>query len=717
MITKDFLKGGKQWRIAWKFNISSLDPDTEQWVYVDAATGEIIRTINRVLSSNVSCTAQTKYSGTLAITGDSFSGGYRLRETKNLGINQVNVETLNYNNSYSNATDFINTGTSFVNGTWATYSQDQTALDAHWAAEQVLDYWWNRHSRNSIDDNGLPVISYVHYSAIDNAFWDGSIDAMIYGDPSSYNSFSSLDICGHEIGHGITQYTANLSLDVNNYPESVALNEGFSDIWGACVDAWSPISKQPWLIGDEIFNGTSYSCLRNLSNPADPTTAEGSHPDTYHGLYWSSSGDPHTNSTVLSHWFYLVAQGGNGWNNGQTSNASIGSGYHWTVNGIGIEKAEKIAYLAESGYLYNFSTATYQDVQYATIQAARELYCDNSPEIVAVTNAWYAVGIGSQNTTQMSVSGPSTMCVTASYTLLDQPYGVTSIAWSEDNSSIATINSSGIATSGSNTGTVTFIATVYGGLGCSTIIPINTPVTVLGTAGLPQINLLPYETFIPSDPSSFYYNPVCALASTDINLDVTGATTVNWSKYTSAFNVNWSQTGNDLSFYFFAPSQTAAFRVDASNSCGTATEYFAFNSIDCSGGGGDPCGGENVFLISPNPATNRVIIVPDTPPPCDELAVANNINSTTIPISKKTDAGSSGNKMNEMRGNNRKVASVKPIIKSIKVYDMAGKLYKSQLYTGTNRAEIDISQLVNGVYIISIGNGKTSVQKKLIIQH
>ena len=54
---------------------------------------------------------------------------------------------------------------------------------------------------------------------------------MTYGDGDASDGnkpLTALDVCGHEITHGLTSFTANL----NYSNESGAMNEGFSDIFG-----------------------------------------------------------------------------------------------------------------------------------------------------------------------------------------------------------------------------------------------------------------------------------------------------------------------------------------------------------------------------------------------------------------------------------------------------------------------------------------------------
>jgi Zn-dependent metalloprotease len=95
-------------------------------------------------------------------------------------------------------------------------------------AEKTYDYWTSVHGRNSFDNAGAAIKSYVHYSSnYDNAYWNGSV--MTYGDGSGtyFDILTSIDVAAHEIGHAICSNTANLAYQ----PESGAMNEAFSDIW------------------------------------------------------------------------------------------------------------------------------------------------------------------------------------------------------------------------------------------------------------------------------------------------------------------------------------------------------------------------------------------------------------------------------------------------------------------------------------------------------
>jgi Zn-dependent metalloprotease len=364
ILVKDKQKG--IYKYAWKFDIYASKPLSRQDVYVDAQTGEVLLTLNRLYTTDVEGTAVTHYSGTKTITTDSLSPtSFRLRETgRGNGIQTYNMQQ---GTNYGSAVDFTDADNYWnnVNG-----NQDEVATDAHWGAEMTYDYYWIKHNRNSIDNNGFALISYVHYDAnYDNAFWDGV--EMTYGDGSGspYGPFTALDICGHEITHGLETFTSNFDY----VDESGALSEGFSDVFGTCIEFYGKPATANWNCGEDIG-----AVLRSLSDP----NVTGN-PDTYLGTYWDPGQEVHQNSTVFSHWFYLLSQGGSGTND---------NGDAYSVTGLGMDKASDIAFRALTIYLTN--TSGYADARFYSIIAASDLYGGCSPEVEATTDAWYAVGVG-----------------------------------------------------------------------------------------------------------------------------------------------------------------------------------------------------------------------------------------------------------------------------------------------------------------------------------
>jgi Zn-dependent metalloprotease len=386
VICENFTKGDGSHVLAYKFNVYAQAPVSRDYIYVDAKTGEVIHKNAIIKHVNATATtAATRYSGNRTITTDQVTtSSYRLRETtRGLGIETYNMKK---GTAYASAVDFTNTTNVWNAGNYASTSttKDNAALDAHWGAETTYDYWFTKHGRNSFDNAGAKIKSYVHFDLnYDNAYWDGT--QMTYGDGSGtggFNVLTALDVCGHEIGHAVCEKTANLVYS----NESGAMNEGFSDIWGACIEAFGQNANVPntntWLIGENIEMRAGHVSLRSMSNP----NAE-SQPDTYKGTYWytgtADNGGVHTNSGVLNYWFYLLSMGGSGTND--ISKA-------FSVTGLGIDVAAKIAFRGESVYLT--SSSTYASARTATIQAATDLYGAGSAQVIATTKAWYAVGIG-----------------------------------------------------------------------------------------------------------------------------------------------------------------------------------------------------------------------------------------------------------------------------------------------------------------------------------
>lgn len=369
----------KKLTLAYKFDVYAAEPVSRQEVYVDAKTGKVLGTNALILETNAPGTAVTAYSGNQSIVADQVSAtSYRLRETGRNGGTAIETYNLKQGTNYSRATDFTDTDNTWNN---VNTSKDQYATDAHWGAEKTVDYLKAKFNRNSIDNNHFAIKSYVHYSRnYFNAFWDGS--RMTYGDGSSTNGnkpLTALDVCAHEIGHGMTTKTANLVYQ----KESGALNEAFSDILGNSVEFWARPTQASWKLGEDF----SY-VIRDMANP----NAYGD-PDTYGGTYWvnpnctpSSTNDycgVHTNSGVLNFWYYLLVNGGSGTND---------KGFAYNVTGVGLDKAAQIAYRTLTTYLT--STSTYANARTYSLQAAADLYGAGSAEVTQTTNAWNAVGVG-----------------------------------------------------------------------------------------------------------------------------------------------------------------------------------------------------------------------------------------------------------------------------------------------------------------------------------
>jgi len=319
------IKSG-EFKQAYNFTIYSHNPIDKKEFFIDASNGAILDVRQKLYDADITGTAVTKYSGNQTITTDSYSGSYRLREIgRGNGIETYNMNT---GTNYGSATDFTDADNYWNN---VNAQIDEAATDAHWASEMTYDFYFNNFGFNSIDNAGFKLLSYVHYDvSYSNAFWDGS--RMTYGDGSSA-PFTTVDIAGHEITHGLTEFNAGLIYQ----DESGALNEGYSDIFGTAIEFYAKPSVANWTIAEDL--GSAFRSLQNPNAFGDP--------DTYLGTNWytgtGDNGGVHTNGQVIGHWFYLLSIGGSGTND-------IGNAY--TVNGIGIAQAQAIAFRTLTVYLY-----------------------------------------------------------------------------------------------------------------------------------------------------------------------------------------------------------------------------------------------------------------------------------------------------------------------------------------------------------------------------
>lgn len=262
---------------------------------------------------------------------------------------------------------------------------DNLAVDeAYDGSGATYDLYTDVYGRNSIDDQGLRLDSTVHYDVgYDNAFWNGQ--QMVYGDgdenlPESERLFSrftiAIDIIGHELTHGVTQYEARLVY----WDQSGALNESFSDVFGSLVKQRTlnqSADLADWLIGEGLFtSNVNGQGIRSMKAPGtaydDPVLGKDpqpAHMRDYKDVAYDNGG-VHINSGIPNHAFYVAAR-------------EIG-GFAW-------EKAGQIWYITLRDKLQDRSD--FQAAANLTFEAAGELFGTGSPEQQAVVKGWADVGI------------------------------------------------------------------------------------------------------------------------------------------------------------------------------------------------------------------------------------------------------------------------------------------------------------------------------------
>ncbi|KUN05353.1 peptidase M4 [Streptomyces yokosukanensis] len=257
-------------------------------------------------------------------------------------------------------------------------AKDATVNRAHAGLGATFELYLKAYGRHSIDGNGLALNASVHYGEnYDNAFWNG--DQMVFGDGdgTTFLDFTiPVDVIGHELTHGVTQYTANLEY----YGQSGALNESVSDVFGSLIKQYAlgqSTDQADWLIGSGLLApGVHGTALRSMKAPGtaydDPNLGKDPQPATMDHYVRTSqdNGGVHINSGIPNHAFYLVA-------------TAIG-GHSW-------EKAGQIWYDTLTGGELA-SDADFAAFARLTAAAAKSRYGEGE-EAKAVLDAWAQVGV------------------------------------------------------------------------------------------------------------------------------------------------------------------------------------------------------------------------------------------------------------------------------------------------------------------------------------
>lgn len=263
-------------------------------------------------------------------------------------------------------------------------SADVAINEAYDGSGVTYDLFRDIYGRNSIDGNDMRLDSTVHYQrGYDNAFWDGQ--QMVYGDgdeniPVSerlFNRFTiALDIIGHELTHGVTQFEAKLVYS----QQPGALNESMSDVFGSLVKQYQrkqTADQADWIIGEGLLTANVNGIgIRTMKAPGtaynDPVL--GKDPQPAHMKDYvntaSDNGGVHINSGIPNHAFYRIA-------------LELG-GFAW-------EKAGQIWYVTLRDKLTENSN--FQQCAGLTYQTAGELFGAGSIEQQAVKNGWAGVGL------------------------------------------------------------------------------------------------------------------------------------------------------------------------------------------------------------------------------------------------------------------------------------------------------------------------------------
>jgi Zn-dependent metalloprotease len=343
-------------------------------------------------------TGNSQYNGTVPISTTLSGSTYSMKDaTRGTGgtFGAMAITNANHGTTagsiYTNATNTWGDGLQYVSGGSTTNANGQTAaVNAMWGLMNTYDMLKNTLGWSSLDGNNTATYIAAHVNtAYDNAYYDDTCRCMYIGDGgTSFNSLGSIDVIGHEMGHGVTAATSNLTYS----GESGGLNESNSDITGETVEAYAraggtgsviPNTGNDWMVGKEIAkNGQP---LRWMYKPS----LDGASPNA-----WSSTTknlDVHYSSGPNNRMYYFLSQGSN-----STPSSNYYSSYltksPLAMTGIGSDKAYHIWFKAATT---KFTASTnYADARAKVLLAAQELYGVGSKEAIAVQRAYAAINVG-----------------------------------------------------------------------------------------------------------------------------------------------------------------------------------------------------------------------------------------------------------------------------------------------------------------------------------
>ncbi|OPC78611.1 hypothetical protein B4N89_31015 [Embleya scabrispora] len=342
-------------------------------VFVDASTGTVLDQIDDVKAGS----ANSQWNGPNPLTIDTTNSGgtYSLRDPNRPGLTCAD---------YSTGTIFSKSTDSWGNGQAS--SKETGCADVMWAAQKEWNMLRDWLGRNGHNGNGGSWPVKVGLNDV-NAYWDGS--SVSIGHNQSNQWIGSMDVVGHEFGHGIDQFTPG---GAGTEP---GLGEATGDIMGALTEAYtnepSPYDVPDYTVGEAV-NLVGQGPIRYMYKPStngDPDCYSSSIPNT----------EEHAAAGPLNHWFYLLAEGtspGGGKPNSPTCNNT-------TMTGVGIQQAGKVFY---GGMLLKTSGMTYKKYRTATLNSAKTL--DPTCALFTKTKAaWDAISVPAQTGDPTCTGGPA----------------------------------------------------------------------------------------------------------------------------------------------------------------------------------------------------------------------------------------------------------------------------------------------------------------------
>ncbi|ASW55449.1 M4 family metallopeptidase [Plantactinospora sp. KBS50] len=351
--------------LAWETTLQGTGAEgySRLTVDVDATTGAVLETQEHVMHGTGTAAWNGPNPVTLSTTHSGSTYSMKDPSTTNLSCQDASNNTI-----FSNTTDVFGNG----NAT----SRETGCVDALFVAQtevKMLSQWLGRSGMNG-SGGSWPIRVGLNQQ---NAYYDGT--QVQIGKNTAGQWISSLDVVGHEMGHGVDDNTPG-GISRGNTQEFVADTFGAATEWFA--NEPSAYDAPDFLVGEKI-NLVGSGPIRNMYNPSALGDSN---------CYSSSipSQEVHAAAGPGNHWFYLLAEGTNPTNGQPTSSTCNGT----SITGLGIQTAMKIMYNA---MLLKTTSSSYLKYRTWTLQAAKNLYPGSCTQFNTVKAAWDAVSVPAQS--------------------------------------------------------------------------------------------------------------------------------------------------------------------------------------------------------------------------------------------------------------------------------------------------------------------------------
>ena len=371
----------KSCRLAWKIELT-VSIESNWLVIVDASNGSTLMAYNQVLNNSVSGSGTDLTGKNQRLNLWQEGGQYFMIDTsKSMYDDASDPPAINETRGAIIILDMAHTETPAQGGSFNASNVTSQKTNSGWLPDAVSlaycisetsDYYLERHNRASIDGKNSSSIGLVRVGEnFSNAFWSPEYNAVFFGDAKPYAG--ALDIVAHELTHGVTSFTCNLIYQ----DQSGAMNEAFSDIFGEMVETRTTGSTD-WIDGTllndngrDLKDPSSLEVMNGYYYPSKMSEFYGRNHPLLQQLVNQDYGGVHINATILSHCFYLLAEG--------------------LDAAIGLRDAEKIFYRAQTIHLLRSSQ--FIDARLACISSAEELFGDESVQVQKVKEAFDTVEI------------------------------------------------------------------------------------------------------------------------------------------------------------------------------------------------------------------------------------------------------------------------------------------------------------------------------------